>query len=548
MKITVGQFNVRSKAIAHNYAQMKILIEEAIENEFEMIVFGEYILSGFGCGGLFNDHDFVNEVIKYQDKLKEFSQNIAIVFGGLVYEENKLYNAGIVYYQEENHYSFKHNLNKREMSEKSYFSSGENKVIKIKDSNLLVTFRDDLFDHEKHYFDTIVVLDSSPINRLPVINVNQNIVYSNTVGVTAVDKVVWINGGNSYIKEYNHYLTLSNPLEVGIIFGIGKTQTISKLTALTNAIKIWSLQTFGENKKWIVGSSGGLDSAVTTSLLAIALGSENVITYNLSSKYNKEVTINNAKTIAQKLNIKHYENSIQDLINETSTTLSSFGYNDISTFDQENIQARTRGHLLSAFSALENGVISNNSNKLELVLGYATMYGDTIGALSLIGDLTKVEVFEISEEINEYFNDEVIPNNLLPKVKDYEVVWETAPSAELKDDQVDPMKWFYHDLLLELILTYSNEEILERYLDDQFQGMSIGEWLNFYDLLNGKNFLEDFNWFVRTMQINYFKRLQTPPVLAYSNRVLGFDYKESADGLPKSERYLELEKKIIEKY
>ena len=538
MKITVGQFNVKSKAVAENYSQIKLLIEEAIKNEFEVIVFGD----------LFKSSDFVDEVIKYQKKLKALAKNITIIFGGLTSLENSLFNTAIVYSNDGEDYSFKHNLHKREFLESEYFTSGENLVVKINDQKVLVTFRDDLAHLDEYTFDSIIVLDSSPVNRLPVININQNIVYANTVGVTAVDKVVWINGGNSYVKEYDLYLTFNQALDTGIINKIGESQTVTKLQALTAGIKTWSDQTFKTNKKWIVGSSGGLDSSVTTALLTIALGSENVITYNLPSKYNKDITINNARTLAKKLSIKHHEDTIQGLVDETFLTLSNFGYNDILGFDEENIQARARGYLLSAFSALENAVIANNGNKLELILGYATIYGDTIGALSLIGDLNKTEVFELASEINEYFDDEIILPNLLPKVDDFMVKWETAPSAELKIDQVDPMKWFYHDLLLDLILTYSHEDILARYLDDQFQGMSIGDWLKFYGLTNGKNFVDDFNWFIKTMQINQFKRLQTPPVLVYGNKVVGIDFKESSNILQKSEYYLKLEEEIINKY
>ena len=122
------------------------------------------------------------------------------------------------------------------------------------------------------------------------------------------------------------------------------------------------------------------------------------------------------------------------------------------------------------------------------------------------------------------------------------------PSAELSKDQVDPMKWYYHDLLLDLILTTSAEKILENYLDNQFENLELGKWLDFYNLKKGEIFLADFNWFYRTMQINSFKRLQTPPVLAISNQVIGIDYIETPNVLSKSEYYLSLEKAILKKY
>lgn len=548
MKITVGQFNVKSKDIKYNYKQMKTLINEAIAKNFDMIVFGEYVLSGYACGSLFKNPDFISELESYQKKLKQFSQKISLVFGGILYKDENLFKAAIIYSDHKTYYSLKENLNKREFNEKDYFVSGKNQVIKILDREFLISFKDDLFLSKDFNNQTLIVLDSSPVNQFLKTNLNNNLVYSNTLGVSAVDKVVWINGGNSYIKLNSDVYTFNNPLDVGIITKKGQTKNISKLFGLSHGIKIWSNQTFGLNKKWIIGNSGGLDSAVTTALLSIALGSENVLSYNMASKYNKQLTINNARILAKKLNVVHYQNNIEALIQATNDSLYEFGYQEILEFDQENIQARTRGHLLAAFAALENGVVCNNSNKLELSLGYATMYGDTIGALSVIGDLTKVEVFELAEEINDYFNEEIISHNLLPQVKDYKIHWEFAPSAELKNDQVDPMKWFYHDKLLELLLSKTPETILQNYLDHQFKNWKLYQWLDFYELLAGEKFLEDFNWFYQTMQINHFKRLQAPPVLAYGSSVLSFDFKESANLLPKSKKYKELEQAILNKY
>ena len=122
------------------------------------------------------------------------------------------------------------------------------------------------------------------------------------------------------------------------------------------------------------------------------------------------------------------------------------------------------------------------------------------------------------------------------------------PTAELKSDQVDPMKWYYHDLLSELVLSLSQEEILSLYLENQFEDLEIGKWLSFYHLDDGKNFVEDFNWFMRTFEINNFKRMQMPPVLAYSNHVIGVDFLESALLKTKTIKQEQLEKEIIEKY
>ena len=542
MKITIGQFNVKSKDLRSNYLAMKDQIEEAINLDYKMIVFGEYSLSGYACADWFLDNNFYNEIEYYTNKLKELSDKIVIVFGSVKREDKHNYVVASILYNQEEFTSYKENLSKREFSETKYFSKKSNLSLRVNDEEILFTFRSDFKDSDK----LKVVLDSSPIKQ--TLNTNYtNIIYANTLGISNSNKVVFINGGSSFINRDDRLITNENFNHYGLIEDKLILEA-SILDYLVYGIKVFSDNNFNENKKWLLGNSGGLDSAVTLSLLNIALGSENVRSYNLRSKYNSDKTVNNAQSLAAKLNVKHYNVNIDEEVNTYLKILNDTGYKNIDTLTYENIQARTRGHLLGGFSSLENAVISNNGNKLELALGYATLYGDTIGALSLIGDLLKIEVFKLAEEINDYFNDEIVPYNLIPKVKDYTISFGVAPSAELKDNQLDPMKWFYHDYLLDLVLTYPREDILSLYLDNQFEDLEISKWLSYYGLLNGQEFVSDFNWFLRTFEINHFKRLQTPPVLAYSDKVIGLDYSESMFVKAKSDREIELEELIINKY
>lgn len=550
MQTTIGQFNVKSKDLANNYTKMVELIKKAKTDGYEMIVFGEYALTGYGCGENFNQASFYTEVEYYTEKLKALSDEIIIIFGSIKQSEDNNYVVATILDDKSVSYTYKENLVKREFDEKRYFKSKNSQSIILNGKNTLITFNDDYNQVDSTKFDQVIILASNPVNQT-LVSMQDNIVYANTVGITNVAKTVFINGGNSFINRGNKTYAFTDALASGIISEENVSKVISKLEALVKGIKVFSLENFGENKQWLLGSSGGLDSAVTLSLLSIALGSENVISYNMRSQYNSDKTISNAKHLAEKLNIRHHEGSIEPAVNSYLEVLAEFGYTDIPTLAFENIQARTRGHLLGGFSSLENAIICNNGNKMEYMLGYATLYGDTIGALAVIGDLKKVEVFELAKEINEYFNDEVIPNNLLPTIEyapELSLTFETYPSAELKDNQSDPMKWFYHDELLELYFNYSYTKLLEMYLSNQFEGLAIYEWLKYYNLDNGKAFIEDLNWFVRTIQINSFKRNQMPPILAYSNRLINVDYAETLLLKVKSDYDLELEEKIINTY
>ena len=302
MNITVGQFKVKSKDIKHNYNQMHALITQAISEQKTMIVFGEYALTGYGCASLFQQASFYDEVLHYAEKLKLLSKEITIIFGSVRKEEQEHFVTATVLHDDTLIYSDKSALNKREFDETLYFKSGVNIVF----NDMLITFKND----GAQYDGIKVVLDSSPVNMSA--KIENNTIYANTIGNSQVNKVIFINGGNSYIASEGNPLTFKDALSSGLLEDSFDRTVVSKLDALTSGIKNFSEDNFGVNKKWIVGNSGGLDSAVTIALLTIALGPKHVITYNLKSKFNSDKTVNNAAHLAKCLNIKHQSYSIEE--------------------------------------------------------------------------------------------------------------------------------------------------------------------------------------------------------------------------------------------
>ena len=145
-----------------------------------------------------------------------------------------------------------------------------------------------------------------------------------------------------------------------------------------------------------------------------------------------------------------------------------------------------------------------------------------MGALGLIGDLTKVQLFDLAHEINARYEKEVIPASLLPSFSGGAISWEMPPSAELKDDQLDPMKWFYHDYLVEhLQKDMTIEQFMRSYLDGSIWESEIATWMKYYQLDDPYAFIADLDWFISTMRRNAFKRLQTPPIIMISENAFG---------------------------
>ena len=295
------------------------------------------------------------------------------------------------------------------------------------------------------------------------------------------------------------------------------------LTALVKTVRRFDEQVLGGSLPWVIGLSGGLDSSIVAALLVLALGNGRVKGFNLASRYNSEATKGNAASLAEALGMSLRNGSIGDLVQATESTVRQYGYGGqgadaLEGLTLENVQARIRGHLLSTFAALEGGVVANNGNRVECAFGYATLYGDAIGALAPIGDLTKTQLFKLARTINGQPGVGVIPENLLPRETDDGYEWEVMPSAELASDQVDPMKWFYHDWLVEQLLDNPSVDegacrVLEGYLDDRLANTPVAKWVGYYGLQDPSVFLADFDWALAAIRRSAFKRIQAPPAV-----------------------------------
>jgi NAD+ synthase (glutamine-hydrolysing) len=293
-----------------------------------------------------------------------------------------------------------------------------------------------------------------------------------------------------------------------------------------------------EDPKFIVGLSGGVDSALVAALLVKAVGPEKVMTVNMPSAYNSEKTKNSAKKVAESLGIRYAVQSIQEMAELNIKVLNDMDVDGtgkkLSSLNEENVQAKIRGtSILSNAASKYNATFTNNGNKLETALGYATLYGDVGGALAVIGDLTKAEVFEMARYVNNVvYRKEVIPESVFPDELFRFGKDKIIPSAELKNDQIDPMKFGYHDKLLEVMTDFrkkSGEDVMRWYLEGTMEknlGVST-ELIQRWGIDDPKTFLDDIEWFERSVRRNIFKRVQSPPIIITSKSAYGYDIRES---------------------
>lgn len=372
------------------------------------------------------------------------------------------------------------------------------------------------------------------------------LLYVNACGMQNTGKnVLMFDGGSTvYAKDASVLAGCRDDFESELLITDLKTfqpftPTSDKLyKAILASIREFDLQMFAKRVPWIIGLSGGIDSSVNAALLVEALGKERVKGFNLATRFNRDETKSIARTLAQDLGIEFREGSIEKLVDATHATLEDYGFEiRASGLGHENIQARLRGHLLSSFAAYHGGVICNNGNKVELALGYATLYGDTIGALSPLGDCTKLQVFELARTLNRLTGKPLIDPVLIPEQKDGKLVFALPPSAELKDNQVDPMKWGYHDWLVQTLIQYPTRSALdwlETYRNGSWKQLDVAPIMKTYGLEDPEAFIADFRWFMKAWHSGIFKRIQFPPIVTLSRGSFGFDYRESQLGYVES--------------
>ena len=183
-------------------------------------------------------------------------------------------------------------------------------------------------------------------------------------------------------------------------------------------------------KKGIVAISGGMDSALVCSVAVEALGAENVTGVLLPSPHSSEGSRVDAARLAQNLGITTVTLPISPLMQAFETALKP----GLDLFEEkpgdvtfENVQARIRGTLITSLANRAEALVLNTGNKSEGAMGYCTLYGDSVGALAVIGDLTKTQVYAVGRWYNAHRGAEIIPDEIFTK----------DPSAELSPGQKD---------------------------------------------------------------------------------------------------------------
>lgn len=257
-------------------------------------------------------------------------------------------------------------------------------------------------------------------------------------------------------------------------------------------------------KQVVVGSSGGIDSALTLALAAEALGPGNVVGVTMPSKFSSSGSVDDSVTLCRNLGIALHTHPIAELVQGYAKQFeASFG-TPLQGLPLENLQARIRGTILMEYSNHFGHLLLTTGNKSEISVGYCTLYGDTNGGLGLLGDLYKTEVFALSRHVNEAAGRELIPSAIIDK----------PPSAELAPGQKDT----------DSLPPY---EVLDEVLKVLIEGPRLATWefaraTAFVDRLtatpDGAALVHKVRMLIAR---NEYKRRQSPPIIRVRARAFG---------------------------
>ena len=547
MKIFIAQQNYHIGNFEYNIEKIISAIETAKAAGGDLILFSEMSVCGYPARDFVEFNDFIAKCYDAIDRIKMHADTIGVLIGSPAknkFQKGKsLFNAAFFLHEQ----SIKAEIHKTLLptydvfDEYRYFEPAyEWKTVLFKGKRLAITICEDIWnlgDNPLYRIcpmdllmeeqpDIMLNLSASPFDythdedRKSVIKANVlkykiPMFYCNAVG--SQTEIVFDGASMIFDKDAN--LCQSIPLfkealisatvnADGSIDGSilepasrvpNKELNPATLEPMLNIAQVYDALVLGirdyfakmQFSKAIIGSSGGIDSAVTLALACDALGKENVRAILMPSPYSTDHSVNDALALSNNLNNPYDIIRINDVYESFLQTLEPVFNGLPFSLAEENIQSRSRGNLLMAISNKLGYILLNTSNKSELATGYGTLYGDMAGGLGVLGDCYKLQVYALANYINR--NSEIIPTNIIDK----------APSAELRPNQKDS------DSLPDYAVL---DQVLYQYIEKR-QGPAEIKALGFDAALVDRT--------LKMVNTNEYKRNQFCPIIRVSPKAFG---------------------------
>lgn len=532
MKIVLAQLNYHIGNLEANTQKIIEAIGKAKQQGADLVVFAELALCGYPPLDLLETNTFIKACEHHIAQIVSHCDTIACILGAPVQNNDRrgknLFNAAyFIENQRVKHIVHKALLpNYDVFDEYRYFEPNTDlQCITFKGTKIALTICEDLwnigndplymespmdvlikerpelminiaaspFSHTHHQERLSVLQHNCQTYRLPLLYVNQ---------VGAQTEIIFDGSSTAFDaqgKQIHEMPTFVEAIQLyefhagQLIAPITEILPLNKQKSIYDALVLGIRDYFQKSgfKKAILGLSGGIDSALVCALAAEALGPKNVMAVLMPSEFSSEHSIKDAADLVNNLGCEHHIVPITEPINTFNQTLKPI-FGDL-PFDlaEENIQSRCRAIILMALSNKLGYVLLNTSNKSELAVGYGTLYGDMAGAIGVIGDLYKTQVYALCNYINRA--QEIIPTNTLTK----------APSAELRPGQKDADSLPDYAILDQILRSYI--ELQKGAKEIITQGINETVVHRILKLVNQAE----------------FKRRQSPPILRVSSKAFG---------------------------
>ena len=575
--VSLAQINPKSGDIAGNAEKILAGIAQAKKERCDLVVFPEMALSGYCLDEkLLINLQFLRENKRVlMDQILPASRGIAVIVGFLDFDERHKgpegevirYNAAAVCQQGQLLQIVHKRLlpSYRYFDDKRYFTPGrEVQPVSIQIAqgkiSLGVLICEDLWEegydfkpcarYREQSVDYLITINASPFvgsnpdqrdgkrfERAHLIESQARrygvpILYLNSVGVADNGKNVIPFDGMSLAYDCTAHLVAAlkqfSEDQQTISFAKGMAAPVAEpifdreaeiYQGLVMSVRDYYEKT-GIFKSVLQTLSGGIDSALGTAIAFEAMGRDLLSVYNLPSQFNAEQGQALARQLAEGFELEYHVIPIQEMVDHFIRDFEHHLRPIQSSVTRENLQARIRGLIMMAESNDREALLLTNGNETEIALGYTTLYGDMVGGLSVIGDLSKPDVYRMARYVNRKWGQAMIP----------EGIFATPPSAELREDQVDP---FDYQVVSPLVSDFMERGLSPTDLVSFFQKRRLNpqhyslEGKSVYERYSLEEFRELVQELFQKLNRSVYKRLQGAPIIVVSRRAFGFDLRET---------------------
>ncbi len=535
MKITLAQLNPFIGDIEGNLAKAVQAFDRGVQDGSDLVVLPELFLTGYPARDFLERPRFIERVRAALQQLQEHSSaspDTGILIGAPLPTGDSsgrgLYNSAVLVCGGETVFSQNKSLlpTYDVFDEARYFDSAPDiDTFSFRGRVLGITVCEDAWNspaaHAQRHYRTDPVEELARRGASIIINISASPFHvgkdrlrcdiisacARTHGVPVVlvnqvggnDELVFdgrslcVDGRGELIAALPAFQEQVQTLDTDVAGAAGAYEPLDEIAAIHDAL-VLGVRDYMRKcgfKTAVLGLSGGIDSAVTCSLAAAAVGRENVLGVAMPGRYSSEGSVRDARSLADNLGIRMETIPIAEIFSSFLEGLREPFAGREPDLTEENIQARIRGTLLMSLSNKFGSLLLTTGNKSEVAVGYCTLYGDMCGGLAVISDVPKTAVYRLARHINR--EREIIPVATIEK----------PPSAELRPGQTDQDSLPPYDEL---------DRILYHYIDE---GRSMK------DLLGMDFDAQTVRQVIRMIDRSEYKRRQAAPGLKVTSKAFG---------------------------